>query len=514
MALRSSNRKGPRRRASAVRQGDLGPRRVERLTLVDYAGMLWDYKWVIAGAALIALMAAVASSSLGAGPMYEASTRVDFNAIEVVETSTGPGLGPIEVDRAVSEEIGKRTTDELGTSEGSDYFSTLDAVPVEGTTSLTLSAVGHTPAVKEWLDAYAANFVEYRTELYSEGLNRSIERDLTMLRTTQQRLDEIRKSSPGKKRTVREGVVIGLRSQYLSQIENARIELALAEDSVEAAGPSGVEQMKILPALGLRALAAVMVGLLIGGAIAIGLGMTRPRIRRKARAEQLLGSPVLATIPRVRRASSGSPSSPTIPGEHVSARSLRDQLQLFGRESKGDGASRVVVTSAGSGEGRSTIAASIADSFALSGRKTLFVAGDEDGDQKRAAETMLSDLEPPTPGSSGYDVVSFARAASINGGVKRESLDELLSDLDATGLSYDAVVVDAPPLLSSSDGLRLSCEADAVAVVLRRAVTREDSASRAMELLGRYDAPVAGTVLNFARAQRRPDRLGNGGDHP
>ncbi|MDQ4058811.1 MAG: hypothetical protein M3124_06780 [Actinomycetota bacterium] len=507
MALRSSNRKGPRRRASVVRQGDPPPRRVERLTLVDYAGMLWDYKWVIAGAALIALMAAVASSSLGAGPMYEASTRLDFNAIDAVETSTGQGLGPIEVERAISEDIGERTTDELGASEGSDYFSTLDAVPVEGATSLTLSAVGHTPAVKEWLDAYAANYVDYRTELYSQGLNRSIERDLTMLRTTKQRLDEIRKASPGSKRTVREGVVIGLRSQYLSQIESARIELALAEDSVEAAGPSVVEQMKILPALGLRALAAVMVGLLIGGAIAIGLGMTRPRIRRKARAEQLLGSPVLATIPRVRRASAGSTPSPTIPGEHVSARSLRDQLQLFGRGSNGDdGANRVVVTSAGSGEGRSTIAASIADSFALSGRKTLFVAGDEDGDQKGATETMLSDLEPPTPGSSGYDVVSFTRAASINGGVKRESLDELLSDLDATGLSYDAVVVDAPPLLSSSDGLRLACEADAVAVVLRRAVTREDSASRAMELLERYDAPVAGTVLNFARGQRRPVR--------
>ncbi|MGH2700907.1 MAG: hypothetical protein ACRDJ2_03925 [Actinomycetota bacterium] len=487
----------------------MAPRRVERLTLADYAGMLWDYKWVIAGAALIALLAAVGSSSLGAGPMYEASRRLDFRAIDSVETSTGPGLGPIEIDRAISEEIGKQTTGELGASEGSDYFSTLDAAPVEGSTSLTLSAVGHTPAVKEWLDAYAANYVEYRTELYADGLNRSIERDLAMLQTTKQRLDEIRRASPGKKRTVREGVVIGLRSQYLSQIENARIELALAEDSVEAAGPSIVEQMEILPALGLRALAAVVVGLLIGGAIAIGLGMTRPRIRRKARAEQLLGSPVLATIPRVRRASADSTASPTIPGEHVSARSLRDQLQLFGRGSSGDGASRVVVTSAGSGEGRSTIAAGIADSFALSGRRTLFVAGDEDGEHQGAAEKTLSDLEPPTPGSSGYDVVSFTRAASINGGVKRESLDELLSDLDATGLSYDAVVVDAPPLLSSSDGLRLACEADAVAVVLRRAVTREDNASRAMELLGRYDAPVAGTVLNFARAQRRPDRWRN-----
>jgi len=61
---------------------------------------------------------------------------------------------------------------------------------------------------------------------------------------------------------------------------------------------------------------------------------------------------------------------------------------------------------------------------------------------------------------------------------------------------FDHVVIDTPPVLSVTDAVLLSVEADAVALVIRSSKTTKDALRRSRDLLAQVNARVLGVVVN------------------
>lgn len=141
----------------------------------------------------------------------------------------------------------------------------------------------------------------------------------------------------------------------------------------------------------------------------------------------------------------------------------------------------VLVTSAISGEGKSTIAANLAVSLAMSGKKTLLI----DGDMRRACQSEMFYYDPNSPGLSdiltgnvnydqailnstwdGLDILP-AGAVPMNPCELLESptMQDLLKELEE---KYDIILVDVPPVNIVSDPLALSGQCAGVLFVVRQ----------------------------------------------
>ncbi|MHB8974108.1 MAG: polysaccharide biosynthesis tyrosine autokinase [Pirellulaceae bacterium] len=169
----------------------------------------------------------------------------------------------------------------------------------------------------------------------------------------------------------------------------------------------------------------------------------------------------------------------------------------------------ILVTSAASGEGKTSVAVQLAVSLArASGKRTLLV----DGDMRSPDIHRLLGLTLE-PGLS--DVL--AGDCSINDAVQTEYNNQihvltagqiktsphrlvgngtLRSTFEAFRASYDYIIVDTPPILAVSEALVLAKQADASLVCAMRDTSRVDQVRRAYARLVAASGQPVGIVLN------------------
>ncbi len=141
----------------------------------------------------------------------------------------------------------------------------------------------------------------------------------------------------------------------------------------------------------------------------------------------------------------------------------------------------VMLTSAVSGEGKSTVAANLAISLAMSGKRILLI----DADMRRACQAEMFHYDPAAIGLSDV-LVGSARLQDVVLNSGRENLDllpagsappnpsELLESQEMQNLleeleaEYDMVLLDAPPVNIVSDPLALSTIAAGAVFVVRQ----------------------------------------------
>ncbi|MGO9589666.1 MAG: GumC family protein [Candidatus Acidiferrales bacterium] len=168
----------------------------------------------------------------------------------------------------------------------------------------------------------------------------------------------------------------------------------------------------------------------------------------------------------------------------------------------------ILVTSAVTGEGKTTVAMNLAIAFAQCGN-TCLVDGDLRQPEIAKAFGLSNEtgLQSVLAGSSSLDsaLVSAPAVPSLSlltvTGLAANPIDLIASEKMRSLAAdlrnrFDYVVIDSPPVIPYSDARILSSYADVVILVGRYGLTTRRAITRAAQLLDEVNAPVAGVVVN------------------
>lgn len=243
--------------------------------------------------------------------------------------------------------------------------------------------------------------------------------------------------------------------------------------------------------------AGLMGGLLLGALAAFGMRTIDRRISDQEELSSIYPIPLLTGVPHV--SSRDRRGATELPPEAFEAfRTLATQLEDYGTGRS------ILVTSASSGDGKSTVAANLALALVEAGKRVVLVDLDV---RKPELSEALSDARNGSGPHAGGDgtaagpIISFARDPRIRLlpaalGASRESLMRRVSALVPEAMrTADYVVIDSSPLGEVSDALPVASYVDDVLVVARLRHTDRSSLQVTRDLLQRSGVVPRGLVL-------------------
>ena len=288
---------------------------------------------------------------------------------------------------------------------------------------------------------------------------------------------------------------------------------------VDLVSPAMTPDSPIWPDKRALMMRAGILGLLGGLALLFLIDRLDNSFQSVDQVESELETTVLAAIPddKVEKKQMGDLPMDTQPDsiQAEAYRTLRASIALLGEESQ---RRAILVTSAVPGEGKSRTSANLAIAFAQQGYRTLLIDADlrrpqqqrhffpeEKARKARGLTECLSGLADtasvlrPTGVENLYVVLSGGRSPQPAELLGQKSSGQFI----AHALNdFDRVVIDTPPVNSVADTLALIPHVHYVCLVVRACQTPRKEVNRALELLERASARVAGVVFN-----RLPSRV-------
>jgi capsular polysaccharide biosynthesis protein/Mrp family chromosome partitioning ATPase len=414
-------------------------------------------------------------------------------------------------------------------------------------------------------NAIASTFVTMQRQAASAALARQQQQaDQQLAKASAQvsalnaQIDALRNQDPNNPR------LQGLEQQlFTAQAQQSALQTTsdqLAAQAITATDAVSVFQVATPPPLPdhpkpfLNAAIGGALGLVIAAALVWLLEFFDKRIRTPDRAEALLDLPVLGAVGRYSgRALLLEPSPSRKLAMDMQALVAKLELAHFVEPPRA-----IAVTSAGSGEGRTTIAVNLAVALACNGKRVLLVDGDLH--QQTRCETLAAKRQALTspltlkgashiniqelldrpedrsegrPSSCGLSLVLTSQAyqtADITAvqGVRGLSVlpsGPSLPDTAAlfrsvrirhflqwqlgnpAGGQFDTVVFDTPPADTYPDATLLGRWADATILVVDATQSEEQPVQRVKDRLLQSHANITGIVLNRASARDRDAKL-------
>jgi capsular exopolysaccharide synthesis family protein len=250
-------------------------------------------------------------------------------------------------------------------------------------------------------------------------------------------------------------------------------------------------------------------------------------LRDPKEASRFLGTDVIGTMPVDRNAAQLPKSAAAVPAAAIVAQTARNEKRKGYYRSTSDfeesvrtirntillsdfeGRLRsIMLTSAGPGEGKSTIAAHLAIANADRGKKTLLIDGDlrrpsihakfgltprEGLSNVLTGELPWQDVVVPVEGRPNLRILPAGpgshRAADLMGPRLATLLDEFAKE-------YDLAILDSPPLLGFAECLQMATAADGVLIISQAGETRRKAVAEVISVLHRVRANIVGVVLN------------------
>lgn len=309
--------------------------------------------------------------------------------------------------------------------------------------------------------------------------------------------------------------------EALRKFQEANSSASVITDNVQILDPAQKPERPVRPKRAVAVALGLFGGLIFGCLFALTRESHDRRLESQARATAELGVPQLGAAPPAwidagkndLKGMDGAEANRryalwnwTNPGSrHAEAyRSIATSL-IFACERRHDGHLRVAVTSANSGEGRTTAAVSIATAMAETGCRILLI------DANRQSPSLHEIFG--TPSDSGFFSAIAAEdglstpvfATDVTnlyvmpaGPAKDKMLDvgslrKVMADLRDT---YDVIVIDAPPVLGHSDARWLARATDGAVLIHNPQVTPARDMEAAVSRLYSDRIHILGSVLN------------------
>jgi capsular exopolysaccharide synthesis family protein len=307
-------------------------------------------------------------------------------------------------------------------------------------------------------------------------------------------------------RNVEEGIV--------NRIQNLDVELdapkrILAVGSSGAAVASTGENRNKWARLGITGAGGLGTALLT----CLGIGYMEFRNRRLNGPEQVeegLGIRVIGTLPSLSGGKALNPRSPIVAQLNESIDNVRTAVM---HESTTKRRRVLLVASAATLEGRTTVASQLAASLARAGRRTLLVDGDlrspslhtlfgaplEDGlSEVLRAEAEVADVVRPTQ-AEGLWLMTAGYCDSD--AVRALATDQVQPIFDQLRNDYDFVIIDGAPVIGTSDSLLFGQHCDGVILSVLRDHSNVPQVHKAAETLRSVGIRLIGAVVNGVRAK-------------
>jgi capsular exopolysaccharide synthesis family protein len=284
------------------------------------------------------------------------------------------------------------------------------------------------------------------------------------------------------------------------QVSNVRI--------LDRAQPSAVP---VRPKVRQNLTMAAMVGLFAGVALALLVELLDTSISTQAQVEERLGLTFLGILPRIGAGKNDGGGRKLLVREQPQSavaeclRSIRANLLFMSPDRP---LKKILVTSAGPEEGKTTTASLLAQIMADGGSRVLLV----DADMRRPRIHRIFD----TSGGQGLSSLILGEG-SVDEAVKATEIPnlwvlpcgpvppnpaELLHAeafralLEELARRFDRVILDSPPVGAVSDPVVASTAVDGTLLVLKAGRTSREHARRAVRALTDVNARIFGAVLN------------------
>ncbi len=271
------------------------------------------------------------------------------------------------------------------------------------------------------------------------------------------------------------------------------------------------------PKLSLVMLMAVAAGLTIGLGLVYTLDTLDDRFRSPEDLRDQLGVPVLAMVRRLTNLEPFGLGSLQVHSAPHRPRARHSTLRTTLAFSPHDTA-RLAISSAEPGDGKTTVLANLAVSFAQAGKKTLLI----DADLRRpgltnlllmkgisglsdllVSDAPLIELAAGTIRNSGIDGLDVLPA-----GLRRSNPAELLAGprlgelLAWAETIYDQILIDSSPLLAASDATIVGRLVDGLILVVQPLKNPRRNVVRAAEGFSSLKIKLLGVVLNRIGAEK------------
>jgi polysaccharide biosynthesis transport protein len=472
-----------------------------QIDLASFLAIIRRRRWLVLGIALAAAVLATGLSLLQAD-RYEAKADLQFRQDERVPSvdPAEPPPDPTESPERIAatnlalaslDKVAARVRERLNSNQSiEEVRDSVDLEPQGQADIVRITAEG--PTAREaarTANVFAAEVVAVRREASQAKVQRVIDAIEVQLAGTE----------PG---SASEAAL----QQRQQQLE---VEKRLRTGDVEIVQAALPPLERSAPKPLRNGLIGGLLGLILGMLLALVLQRLDRRVTSEQELADLVGAPVIARVPIERK--TGWERELFV----ESFQFLRANLQLRDPESR---IQTIAITSALPGNGKSTIAARLADAIAMSGSSVVIADCDlrrptlhqyYGVDAREGLTTALVGLRDPVQmlRETQMPTVRLLPAgplmplpASVLADTK--AMGELLSRLEEVA---DYVIVDTSPITIGADTSAIAATVDATVIVVDLESVRGDVLAAAVEQLRAARANIVGVVVNRAETLLKDD---------